>query len=228
MSKTPVLPLNFTAMRSLMSENRRLREALETEKTRLSTDINNLQNHIGMAEKFVNARRISQDTYQKFTSIAASLNSVVLSPKLTFKEVQASQKTDLSEELREMQDRYEQIRGEALDMAQTRTDLAVEEQRLNAKRSSYLQEIAGLRRDCDDLIVQKEKIEHEVAELEALCEFWENKNANSETTLKSAMEELSVLQQEKDKQSLQLLTELEHIYATLEEAGKGLHSHSKQ
>ena len=224
MSKIPVLGLNFTAMRSLMAENRRLRENLETEKTNLSSDIADLRNHISMAEKLVHANRISTETYEQFTSITASLNDVVLKPKLTFRKSNQGQsaKSDLSDELRQTQAKFDTIRSDTLELAQKRTDLAVEEQRLNARRSNYLQEIAAIRRDCDDLIVQKEKLEHEIEELEALCEFWRGKNANSETALKSALDELSALQEEKDAQSLQLLHELENIYETLDEASRAL------
>ena len=225
MAKIPVLGLNFTAMRSLMAENRRLREQLETEKTNLSADISNLRDHIAMAEKLVHANRISTQTYDQFTSITSSLDEIVLKPKLTFRRGNQGQgaKTDLSDELREVQSKFDKIRSDTLDLTQRRTDLAVDEQRLSAQRSNFLQEIAAIRRDCDDLIVQKENIEHEIEELEALCEFWSKKNADSETALKSALDELSVLQEAKDAQSVQLLHELENIYETLDEASRALH-----
>jgi predicted nucleic acid-binding Zn-ribbon protein len=65
-------------------------------------------------------------------------------------------------------------------------------------------------------------LEREVADLEALAGFWRERNVKSELALREAMDEVGALRHEKDSQSLQLLQELESMYATLDEASRFL------
>jgi chromosome segregation ATPase len=171
-----------------------------------------------MAERLVSSNRISSELSQQFLSTSSSLDISALKPRLTFRKAGSSQQKDLTEQLRSKQTEYDTIQSEVLDISQERTALALEEQRLNATRSSHLQEAAAARRECEDLVAMKEKLEREVADLEALAGFWRERNAKSEVALRDAMDKLGALRQEKDSQSLQLLQELESMYATLDEA----------
>jgi chromosome segregation ATPase len=204
-----------------MAENTKIRERLEAEKAGLSKDVSTLQEHIAMAEKLVLASRLPAEIYQEFMSVSSSLESLVLQPKLTFRKAAVtSAPKDTSEKLRALQTELEETQSEVLELSQKRTNLAVEEQKLNAKRSTFLQEIALSRNQCDDLLIQKEKLESEVRELEALHEFWRERNSQSESALQAAMDQLSSFQQEKDAKSVHLLEDLENLYVILEEASE--------
>jgi DNA repair exonuclease SbcCD ATPase subunit len=218
MAQLAVVPLNFRAMKSLLTENRRLRDQLESEKSALSSVIADLKAHLQMSEHLVCSNRIPSELHRQFLSISSTLDLSVLKPRLAFRTTASSQPSDLTEQLRAKQSEYDTVQSEVLDLAQQRTALALEEQRLNGTRSSHLQEAAAARRDCDDLVALKEKLEREVADLEALVEFWRERNAKSEVALREAMDELGALRQEKDSQSLQLLQELQAMYATLDDA----------
>jgi chromosome segregation ATPase len=218
MSQLAVVALNFRAMKSLLTENRRLRDQLESEKSALSCGIADLKAHLQMAERLASSNRISSDLHQQFLSVSSSVDLSALKPRLTFRKAAASQQRDLAEQLRSKQSEYDATQSELLDASQERTSLALEEQRLNATRSSHLQEAAAARSECEDLVAEREKLEREVADLEALAGFWRERNAKSERALRDAMGELGALRQQKDSQSLQLLQELESMYATLDEA----------
>jgi chromosome segregation ATPase len=224
MKQLPVLSLNFSAMKSLLAENHKLRDQLETEKSTLAGDIANLKKHVSMAERLVMASRIPKTLYDQFMSVSSSLDSLVVQPKLTFRRVNVAALRDLSEELTAAQEEFYRVQTQSLEATQKRTDLALEEQKLNGRRSTYLQELAACRRECDELVLQKEKLEHEVAELQALTDFWTERNAKSESALRAAMQEVSALQQQKDAQSVQLLAELQTMYQTLDEASHFLHN----
>jgi DNA repair exonuclease SbcCD ATPase subunit len=225
MSQLPVLQLNFTAMKSLLTENRKLRECLDAEKTRLSSEIEEAKAHLEIVERLRLSRRIPVDLYQKIMSVSESLKAVVLKPSLTFRKSAGVDSTDLSDDLRSKQAQIESLQSEVLELSQERTRLALEEQRVNTARSNALQDLTSARRTCDELILTKEKLEGEVTELEALSDFWRERNNKSEHILKTALTQLSALQQRKDAQSVQLLEELQSMYATLDQASKFVHRH---
>jgi chromosome segregation ATPase len=135
---------------------------------------------------------------------------------------------NLSADVKAQQGRYEPLQKEVLDLSQERTALALEEQKVNAARSNALQELTAARRTCDELVLAKEKLEREVPELEALAEFWRDRNSKSETALKNAVSQLGSLQQQKDAQSFQLLQELQSMYTTLDEAARFLHQQDER
>jgi DNA repair exonuclease SbcCD ATPase subunit len=206
-----------------MAENVKLRDRLESEKLALSSDITALQNHLAMTEKLASTNRLPADLYNAFASVS-SLDPVLLQPRLTLrKPTSTTPVKDSFERLRDMQAEMEEIQSEILDLSQKRTDLAIEEQKLNAKRSSFLQEIALFRSRCDELLLQKEKLEGEVREFAALLEFWRERNGQSELALQAAMEQLGAFQEEKDVKSVQLLEDLQSLYTILDEASEILH-----
>jgi hypothetical protein len=91
MAQLPVVALNFCAMKSLLTENRRLRDQLESEKSGLSEDIADLKGHLQMAERLVSSNRISSELYQHFLSISSNLDFSALKPRLTFRKASSSQ-----------------------------------------------------------------------------------------------------------------------------------------
>jgi chromosome segregation ATPase len=153
-------------------------------------------------------------------SVSGFLDATITFP---FRKGNAVNVTDLSAAVTAQQARYEQLQKEVLDLSQERTALALEEQKVNTSRSNGLQELTACRRTCDELVLVKEKLEREVPELEALAEFWRDRNSKSEAALKNAMNQLENLQQQKDTQSFQLLQELQSMYTTLDEATRFLH-----
>jgi hypothetical protein len=208
-------------MKSLMAENSKLRERLEAEKSGLSEDIAALQRHVELAEKLVRAQRLPAESYQEFMTVSTSLDSLVLQPKLTLRRPSAPALVkDCSEQMKGMQVKLEEVQSEVLDLSQKRMELAVEEQRLGANRSLCLQELAASRSRCDELLIQKEKLESEVSGLEELLEFWRERNAESEAAMESAMVQLGSFRQEKDARAVQLLEELQGLYTILDEASE--------
>jgi chromosome segregation ATPase len=180
-----------------------------------------------MSEKLFRANRISADRYQKLVSVLGSLEGTVLEPLFTFRKANASENIDLSIDVKEKQSRLEDLQKEVLELSQERTILALDEQKVNTARSNALQELTGLRRKCDELVLMKEKLEHEMPELEAVTAFWSDRNTKSETALKTALGRLESLQQEKDAQSFQMLQELHSMYTTLDEASRFLNKDKK-
>lgn len=221
-SNLPVIPMNFTAMKALLEENRRLREQLDEEKSKLSTDITSLQNHINQADQLAKSSRIEQELADQFKAVSSCLDSPVIQPNLTFIKAVETPYHDLSEELKTEMARYEDLHAATIEIAEKRTELAVEEQKIHQKNSSSLQNIAEKRRVCDALILEHEKITHEVTELESLLKYWQKRNKSSSEVLKTAMSDLNSLQQAKDAEAIQLLDELQTIYATLDEASRKL------
>jgi hypothetical protein len=69
-------------------------------------------------------------------------------------------------------------------------------------------------------LAQKEKLDNEANQLDALLEFWRERNAVSEAAMESAMQQLGSFQQEKDAKALRLLEELQGLYAVLDEASE--------
>jgi chromosome segregation ATPase len=208
-----------------MAENTMLLNRLEGEKVGLSKDIATLRERVALAEKLVSVNRLPAEIYQEFMSVSSSLDSLVLKPALTFRQpASASFSKDLTAKLNALENNLDELQTDVLDLSQKRTSLAVEEQKLNAKRSSFLQEIAFTQTQCDNLLIQKEKLESEVRELEALHEFWQERNSQSESALQSAMDQLSSFQREKDAKSVHLLEDLENLYVILDEASEILQS----
>jgi regulator of replication initiation timing len=157
MAEHRVLPLNFTAMKCLLTENRRLRERLDAEKTKLSSVIDGLTAHLGMTEKLFRFNRIPVELYQRLMSVSGALDGTKLKPSITFRRASAEDVTDLSETVKEKQAQFEQLQKEVLELSQERTMLALEEQKVNAARSNSLQDLTSARRTCDELILTKEK-----------------------------------------------------------------------
>ena len=218
--KIPVLPMNYSAMRALLEENRRLREQLDQEKTTLSDDISTLQNHISLAEKLSRANRISTDLVSQFMSVSSSLEAIVLNPNMVFHKTPSAQVGDLTTQLKEAQAEYEKLDFICRENGQKRTSLALEEQKLNAKRSNMLQTISAMRQQLNDLVAQKEKIDHEVTELQSLKSFLDQKNDESRSILQTAESELSSLASAKEQENIQKLQELYSIYNVLDDASQ--------
>jgi hypothetical protein len=74
-----------------------------------------------------------------------------------------------------------------------------------------LQDLAASRRTCNELVLAKEKLEREMAELEAVTAFGR----------------LESLQQQKDARSVQMLQELHSMYTTLEDASRFVNKDKK-
>jgi DNA repair exonuclease SbcCD ATPase subunit len=219
MAELPVVPLNFAAMKSLLTENRKLRDQLEAEKSGTLSQIARLKEHVLMAERLVPTNMIPKDLHQQFLCVSSTLDANSLRPALVRRKPGKSHK-DLSEDLRAKGAEWEALENELLELSQQRTALALEEQQLNADRTAHFQELSAAQQQCDELIMQKHKLEREVADLDALAEFWRQRNQQSETSLEAVESQLEALRQEKSVHSLELLQELQSMYETLEEASE--------
>lgn len=219
----PILPMNNYALKALFEENRRLREQLDQEKTTLSNDIANLKNHILIADKLSKVNRISPDLVNMFMLVSSSLDSIELNPNLSFHKTPSLQVKDSSIQVKKAQDECEQMDSIYRDAGQKRATLALEEQKLNTKRSNLLQLISAGRLQLDELVSKKEKLEHEIVELQALKDFWEQRNTEIKAVLQSAETEISSISNVHEAESIEKLHELYSIYNVLEDASQIVH-----
>lgn len=221
--KIPILPMNNYALKALFEENRRLREQLDQEKTRLSDDITQLKDHILLSDKLSKINRISPDLVNIFMSVSTSLDSIELNPNLTFHKTPSMQVKDSSAQVKKAQDECEKMESIYRDAGQKRATLALEEQKLNTKRSNLLQLISAGRQQLDELVSKKEKLEHEIDELKGLKNFWEQRNTEIKTALQSAETEISSISNVHEAESIEKLQELYSIYNVLDDASQILH-----
>ncbi|OHT10885.1 hypothetical protein TRFO_19678 [Tritrichomonas foetus] len=218
--KLPILPMNYSAMRALLEENRRLREQLDQEKTTLSNDISSLQKHILLADKLSKANRISSELVEQFMLVSSSLDSLVLKPNITFHKAPSTQLNDLSDPLKQARLEYETLEMACREIAQKRTGLALDEQKLSTKRSTLLQTISASRQELNELMTQKEKLDHEIIELQSLKEFWEQKNDESKSVLHTAETEIGSFTSAQEAENVQKLQELYSIFNVLDDASQ--------
>ncbi|KAK8884716.1 hypothetical protein M9Y10_043835 [Tritrichomonas musculus] len=216
----PILPMNNYALKALFEENRRLREQLDQEKSTLSDDIAHLKNHIVLSDKLAKANRISPELVDLFMTVSSSLDSIELNPNLTFHQTQSKQISDSSIQVKKAQDECEKMDSIYRDTVQKRATLALEEQKLNTKRSNLLQSISAGRQQLDELVSKKEKLEHEIEQLKDLKDFWEKRNDDVKNVLQSAETEISSISNMNETKSIELLSRLKGYYSALEDASR--------
>jgi predicted nucleic acid-binding Zn-ribbon protein len=68
------------------------------------------------------------------------------------------------------------------------------------------------------MILQKERLEVEVADLANVIQFWHSKNAEFEESLTSLSEKLGNVPKQKKSQTLRLLEDLRALSSALDEA----------
>lgn len=219
----PILPMNNYALKALFEENRRLREQLDQEKTTLSDNISQLKNHLLLSDKLARVNRIPTNLVEKFMSVSTSLDKIELNPKLTFHQTPSQQIKDSSIQVKKAQDECEQMDSIYRDAGQKRAALALEEQKLSTKRSNLLQLISAGRQQLDELVSKKEKLEHEIVELQSLKDFWEQRNTEIKAALQSAETEISSISNVHEAESIEKLHELYSIYNVLEDASQIVH-----
>ena len=229
MSETPnypVLPLNFSAMKALLDEGRVLRQKLDQEKSDLALNIEKLKKHINIAAHLRATGRISQELYDKIMTVSSTFDCFNLQPNLKIVVAKKTDPIDQKERAKDLEQEIDKIESKIIALTQERSSLAVEEQKTRSQENSLFTESTILREQCDELLKQRDALEHELEENRDLLEFWQSKNQKSTEVLTSSYNKLKTLQNIKDADAIRLMNEISALYTTLDAASKKLRSHS--
>lgn len=219
-----ILPLNFSAMKALLDEGRVLRQKLDQEKTKLSQNIDVLKKHTELVSRLRATNRISQELYDKIMSVSSTFDSFNLQPNLKIIRNKKATPVDQKEKNKELEKEIEELESKVVSLTQERSSLAVEEQRLKSQENTIFTESTLLREQCDELLKQRDSVEHEQQEYNDLLDFWKEKNEQSSSVLSNSYNKLKSIQSVQDSDAIRLMNEISSLYTKLDAASKKLRS----
>lgn len=218
----PVTGLNYTAMKSLLDEGRSLRKQLNNEKSNLQASIDRFNKHIQTTEYLRNTGKISVELYDKVKDLPKFFEGLNIDPNiLKFDNIHIND-TDISEQSTILSKQIEEIESKLVDLSQERSTLVIQDQKASAQQTAVFEESIVLREQCDELLQQKDILDHEQQEYQDLYEFWKSNNEKLSSVLDESVYQLKSAQNTKDSDAIRLMQELSTIYTKLDAAQQKL------
>ncbi|EAX98946.1 hypothetical protein TVAG_321060 [Trichomonas vaginalis G3] len=218
----PVTQLNYTAMKSLLDEGRSLRKQLDQEKAQLQSNIDRFLSHIQKSEFLQNTGKISPNLFNKVKDFPSFFENFDPSPSIRKSDTLQFDDSDISEQSSQIIKQIDEIESQIVMLGNERSTLAIQEQKASAQQTAVFEESIVLREQCDELLQQRDLLEHEQQEYQDLLEFWRSNNQKLSSVLDDSIYQLKSAQNMKDADSIRLMQELSTIYTQLDAASRKL------